>query len=291
MRAKSLGVPALLIGLTLSGGCLSTNHRAYHESMHCTDLNPFPMPVRSQVYLFMMNGSDVFELGGMLTLRDEIAKAGYAKVYYTQSEDRNYYVREMQRLHRDEPQARMLLLGYGTAAERTLGLAAEACRTGLPLDVVIFLDPVGVSGNLAETLPVPTVALRSHNWPGGKDLHTTETLPLTGVGHVSAPTCPATVNAVVQLMSASAAKVPVEDIRLTLPFLPLRDKPERTPRGIDPATLSSPTGAWEGFPAMPAPLIKPPAVTPATPTGPVPAPTAGTLPPPRPVPGAETPRY
>jgi len=229
----------------------------------------------------------VLELGGMLTLRDEIAKAGYAKVYYTQSEDRNYYAREMQRLHRDEPQARMLLLGYGTAAERTLGLAAEACRTGLPLDAVIFLDPSGLSGNVAEALPVPSLALRSHGWSGGKELVTTDSQVLAGVGHVSAPTCPQTVNVVVQLMTASAAKVPVEDIRLTLPFLPLRDKPDRTPRGIDPATLFTPTGPWEGFPAMPAPLVKPPAVPPAPPTDPVPAPTAGTLPPPRPVSGSK----
>ena len=290
MRTKSLGVSALFLGLTLSGGCLSTNHRAYHESMHCTDLNPFPMPVRSQVYLFLMNGSDALELAGMLTLRDEVGKAGYAKVYYTQSQDRDYYYREMQRLHRDEPQARMLLLGYGTAATNVLELAAVACRTGLPLDAVIFLDPAGVSGNLADTLPVPTVALRSHNWSGGKELVTTDTLQLDGVGHLSVPTNPTTVNAVVQLMTASAAKVPVEDIRLTLPFLPLRNKPERTPRGIDPATLSEPTGAWEGFPAMPAPLIVPKVVTPPAPAVPVPAPTAGTLPPPRPVPGFESPK-
>lgn len=291
MRAKSLSVLALCVGLPLSVGCLSTNHRAFHESMHCTDRNPFPMPVRSQVYLFMLNGSDLFELGGMLTLRDEIGKAGYAKVYYTQSEDRNWYLREMQRLHRDEPQARMLLLGYGTSAERTLALAAEACRTGLPLDVVIFLDPVGVAGNIAQTLPVPSVSLRSHNWPGGKELYTNETLQLAGVGHVSAPTCPATVNAVVQLMTASAAKVAVEDIRLTLPFLPLRDKPERTPRGIDPATLSEPTGAWEGFPAMPAPLV-PPRIAPPAPAAPTPppAPTTDALPAPRPVPPVQRPQ-
>jgi len=284
MRTKTLGIVALLAGLPVASGCLSTNHRAFHESMHCTDGNPFPTPVRSQVYLFMLNGSDVFELGGMLTLRDEVAKAGFAKVYYTQSEDRYWYLREMQRLHRDQPQARMILLGYGTSAERTLGLAAEACRTGLPLDTVVFLDPVGVAGNVAETLPVPSVALRSHNWPGGTEFHTTETLALAGVGHVSAPTCPATVNAVVQLMTASAAKVRVEDIRLTLPFLPLRDKPERTPRGIDPATLFEPTGAWEGFPAMP-PALVPPRVAPpppATPTPP-PAPTSDPLPSPRPV--------
>ncbi len=290
MRTKSWGVLALCVGLTPSVGCLSTNYRAYHESMHCTDLNPYPMPVRSQVYLFMMNGSDVLELGGMLTLRDEVGKAGYAKVYYTQSEDRNYYLREMQRLHRDEPQARMLLLGYGTAAGNTLELAAVACRTGLPLDAVIFLDPLGVSGNLADTLAAPTVAIRSHNWFGGKELVTIDRLQLPGVGHLAVPTNPTTVNAVVQLMTASAAKVPVEDIRLTLPFLPLRNKPERTPRGIDPATLSEPTGEWEGFPAMPAALIVPPVAKPPAPTGPVPAPTAGTLPPPRPVPSFELPK-
>lgn len=291
MRAKFYGPRAMLCGLAaavpLAGGCVSNNHRAYHEAMHCTDLNPFPNPVRSQVYLFMLNGADVLELGGMLTLRDKLAEAGFSKVYYTQSEDRDYYRREMARLHRDEPGARMILLGYGTAAERTLGLAGEAVRTGLPLDAVVFLDPLGLTGDVARTLPLPSVALRSHNWLGGSDLVTSEVVVLDGVGHFAAPTSPVTVNALVELMSASASRVVVEDIRLTLPFLPLREKPDVTPRGIDPATLVPPTGIWEGLPAMPARLprtpkpVEPPAMPGAKPA---PVPTPGTLPPPRPVP-------
>jgi hypothetical protein len=299
MRAKFHRPRAALLALAaaaapLAGGCLSNDYRATHTAMRCTDLSPVPIPQRSKVYLFMMNGADVFELGGMTTLRDKLAEAGFAKVYYTQTEDHDYYRREMARLQRDEPGARMILLGYGTAAAETLRLAAEACKRGESLDAVVFLDPVGLTGNVASAIPVPSVTLRSHNWPAGKELVTSETVVLAGVGHVSAPTAPATVNALVELMTAAATKVVVEDIRLTLPYLPLRDKPDVTPRGIDPATLFEPTGAWEGFPAMPERLPKVPkavAPPPAVPgANPAPEPTPGKLPAPRPVPAAELPK-
>jgi hypothetical protein len=232
MNAKRLVLGSLLAALPLGSGCLSNNYRAFHEAMHVTDRSPFTNQIRSQVYLFMMNGSDHLELAGMLTLRDELAKCGFCKVYYSQKEDKNWFVKEIARLHRDEPHARILLLGYGTAAEKTLAVATEVSRLQVPLDGVVFLDPLNLEANVVDCLGTTSTVVTSHNWPGGKSLHVNQRVELSGVGHLSAPTEPTMVKFLVEMMTASASRVPEEDIRLTLPHLPLRDKPDRTPRPV-----------------------------------------------------------
>lgn len=256
-----------------SGGCMTCRHEGFAESMRVLAANPFPTPVRQQVYLFMMNGEDVLELGGMLTLRDKLCQAGFPKVYYAQKEDRDWFYREMRRLQRDEPTARMLLLGYGTAAERVHDLAYAAVRDGLPLDAVIFLDPSGRAEELCGLPGVPTVMIRSHNWTGAPDLPPTETVPLPA-GHVSAPLHPGTLETVVRWMTASAARVVLPTIE-NLPHLPLRDKLPPTPRGIDPATLGPAPPGWDFLRPPPRLVGGPeyPAVTPPV-IPPVPAPPA-----------------
>ena len=171
---------ALLVFVAVFGGagCMSCRHNGFYESLHCCEKNPYPTPVRQQVYLFMMNGSDSLELGGMLTLRDKLCHAGFAKVYYAQQEDRNWFHKEIRRLQRDEPQARILLLGYGTAAERMLVLACDAVRDGVMIDAVIFIDPLGAGGRITETLPIQTVTIRSHNWTAAPGLVTGNTVQL-----------------------------------------------------------------------------------------------------------------
>ncbi len=269
--------------LASAGGCMTCRHEGFAESMRVLAASPFPTPVRQQVYLFMMNGDDVLELGGMLTLRDKLCQAGFPKVYYAQKEDRDWFYREMRRLQRDEPTTRMLLLGYGSAAERVHDLAYSAVRDGLPLDAVIFLDPAGRTAHLCGIPEVPTVTIRSHNWTDAPNLPTTETVPLPA-GHASAPLHPGTLETVVRYMTASAAKVRLPSIE-NLPHLPLRDKLTPTPRGIDPTTLGPALPGWDFLRPPPRPVggpkyptIAPPPVAPVVPA---PPPAGERLPPPR----------
>lgn len=254
---RTLGTLAAVAAvLSIGTGCVSCRHTGYAESLCPATPTPYPPPVRQQVFLFMMNGSDLFELSGMLCLRDKLCHAGYPQVYYAQRQDVAWYNRELRRVARDEPGGRILLLGYGTAAERVLNLAHDAVRDGLPIDSVILLDPIGVSGDLALTLPVHSVVIRSHHWRGGRSLEPTETITAAGVGHYSLPNSLPTVEAVVRLMTESAGRVRLAS-PFDLPHLPLTDKPAPTPRPIDPATLAHPVDEWDflkplgPFPTLP----------------------------------------
>ncbi|HET6573363.1 MAG TPA: hypothetical protein VFG68_07165 [Fimbriiglobus sp.] len=253
--------------LAVGAGCVNSRHTAFQEALYPPIELPYPPPARNQVFLFMMNGHDVLESGGMLELRDQLCRAGYPMVYYTQRVDREWYHHEMWRVARANPGARLLLLGYGSAAPAVTGLVYDAARDGLPIDAVVYLDPIGVSGDQAATLPYRSVAVRSHNWRGGRALSTSETVTVANVGHYALPSNPATVETLVQLLTASAGQVPVYPAG-GLPRLPLRDKPDPTPRGIDPATVAQPLGPWD--------FLKPSPPFPTLPGGP-PAPPSSDL--------------
>ena len=253
-RARTaVAILALLAGTV---GCVNIRYQASREAILPCPPNDIPPHQRQRAYLFMMNGLDVVEAAGMLDVRDKLAVAGFPKVYYAQRPDRAWYYREMHRLRCDEPDARIILLSYGAGAENVLGLAFDAARDGLPVDAVVFLDPVGVSGNLAETLPFHSVVVRSHNWLGSRGLEAAEHIEAAGFGHLALPRSPATCEVLLRLMSASAVRVPRPALEY-LPRLELRANPPRTPRPIDPATLVSwPPGADflsapQPFPTLP----------------------------------------
>ncbi len=224
----------IIVLVTLVGnGCIHHRPVGFQDAL-CTDLpSTVPPPIRNQVYLFMMNGTDVLDTAGMLDLRDQLCLLGYPKVYFAQRPDTEWYRRELRRLAREEPGARMLLLSFGSSATKVHALAAEAARDGVPVDAVIFLDPLALNGQLVDTLPVPSVVLRSHNWPGSRRLVATENLILPGVGHFSLPGHAGCVQLVQSLMTDAASGVHLGS-KLALPRLPLSDSPSPTPRPVGP---------------------------------------------------------
>lgn len=248
-------VAAYLALLLTAGslGCVSTRYEANYELLQPCPSTEIPPWQRQKVHLFLMNGRNVLENGGFLGLRDQLAVAGYPKVYTAQRPDREWYRYEMRRVVRDDPNARLILASYGASADIVSALAFEAARDGLPVDAVVFLDAVGIGGNLAETLPYHTVVVRSHNWRGSPALSVREHVQVQGYGHFSLPHCPATPELLLRLMSQSATLVPEETLD-HLPRLPLRDKPEPTPR---PNPVVTDTPGWDflggtgPFPTLP----------------------------------------
>jgi len=254
---RNTTVPLLLLVLSGAGfGCVGTNHLGHRDSLRCVGTSPFSAPIRQQVYLFIMNGDDVLELSGLMKLRDDLTDAGFPKAYYAQKEDRNWYRREMARLHRDEPDARFVMLAYGTAAERTLALATVALQERQPLDAVIFLEPSGIEGNLRDGLPTTTVTVRSHRRRATLGLVTTEEHEIAGTGWNSLARHPQLLPIVLDQLLRSAAKVRLEDTRLTLPALPLHEASEPTPRPVEAKTTAAEPG-YEFLPAMPRSISPP----------------------------------
>jgi hypothetical protein len=251
MSGKVWVMAVLAATVAAGAGCVTCRHKGFQAALCTPDESPYPPPVRNQVFLFMMNGNDPFEYAGMLTLRDRLCDAGFPMVYYAQRYDKEWYTRELRRVARVNPGARIILLGFSAAAVEVVPLAFEAARDELPIDAVVFLDPAGVNGDLAATLPYLTVAIRSRGWWGSRGLVTSDVVTVDQRGHFKLPTHPATAEVLLQLMTDAAGRVWLPP-PAHLPALPLRDRPEPTPRGIDPTTLAYPLDEWDFLKPVPA---------------------------------------
>lgn len=221
----------LLLGVVCVGqvGCMSFNHFGFERALHTSSPTPVPMPSRGRVHVFLMNGLDVLDAGRVNSLRDHLVESGFAKVYVAQRADREWYYRELRRVVADDPDSRLVLIGYGGAAAPIYNLTYDAEQDGLPVDALVLLDPIGLNGDLAVGLKTHSLVVRSHNWRGGAALTAKETVAVPGVGHRSLPSDAATVDVIVRILTASASGV-VQDSSEMLPFLPLTDNPDPSPR-------------------------------------------------------------
>ena len=242
MKRTLLGILTLTL-ITISAGCVDTRFCAVHESLKPCPQTDVPPPIRKHVYLFMMNGGDVLELGGMQSLRDQLCHAGYSKIYYAQLPDEDWFYEEMVRLRFADPSARFVLMGYGLAASKITRVVQMCAAWDVPIDSVVYLDPVGLNCDLASTLPYSTVAIRSEKWKGSQYLLTSETFVATDVSHYGLPRSKITSETVLQLLKLSSQRVVEPD--LNLPRLTLFKEPPPTPRPIDPATFAGPLNEWD----------------------------------------------
>jgi hypothetical protein len=229
--------------LTLAVGCVQINHGGYDVAVRtCPDRTPPPL-LRSQVYLFFLDGANPLDEGVHRSLRDRLNAAGYAMVYSAKQADAEWYTREMHRLAIDQPAARFVLAGYGLSADMTREVANRCLGEGLPLDALVYLDPTDGRPAADEyTCRIPSWVVRSHNWPGGRAVTAHEAVELPGVGHLSLPAHPETVRLLARLMAASAARVVLPSPEL-LPGLPLTDRPQPIPRPPLPVVANPPPAA------------------------------------------------
>ena len=232
--SRSLTVAALATAV----GCVSHNHLGYNTALRCAADHPISPLQRSQVHLFVVNGLEPTEDGQLLRLRNELNRAGYAMVHTAQRADTEFVHREMHRLVRDQPPCRFVLLGYGLAAGRVREIACRVGGEGLPLDAVVLLDPAGGPETVADNLPL--TVLRSHHWLAGRNLPSDDVTEQAGVGHLSLPTDPQTVAAVLRCLDASATRVQLEPPG-SLPHLSLTDHPQPTPRLSGPIAIEPTT--------------------------------------------------
>lgn len=233
----------LLLGVTLSSGCTTCRHTAFAESLKPVEQVRVLAPARAKVYAFFMNGADILELNGFSGLQQELTCAGFPKIYYAQRADREWYREELHRLHRDDPDARFLLVSYGSAADQVQELACQVTQEQIPLDAVVYIDPIGVKGDLTQNVPYRAVILKSHHWRAAPRLKAAETVTVNNVGHISLPQHPATVQTIVNLMTEAALKVPLPDNSVNC--LPILDRPRPAPRPAEPKVIAAPPPGWE----------------------------------------------
>lgn len=189
------------LGLCLAGaGCVSCGHEACRKVIEAGPNCPEPMSDRRHVYAVLVNG--LTPSGSLEELRLKLAEGGFEKVYRGELCHSWWMWREMKRVHRCDPAARFVLVGYGLGSTVAAGLAEDAAREGLPVDTVVFIDPAGLKDPRA--CAERTVIIRAVEGVEGME---SGSINIRGCGHFALPTHTQTIETIAAVLGDAATRV------------------------------------------------------------------------------------
>jgi hypothetical protein len=237
---------ALALSLTAGSGCLGYLHpvEAPHGQLLDT-CQAVPKACRNHVHVFLMNGLDPVNYGDLTGLRDYITDLGFQKTYYGQLYHYWWIRDEVRHIHKEDPDARFVLIGFSLGANLMYSVAHSVEADGIQIDLLVF-----VSGN-HPVCPMPKQkpdnVLRVLNLLASGLLKTrgerdwAENVRLSDTNHFDAPTHPQTLEMLAQELAMLAASMPQPPAAAPMP--PAADD-EPTPRPVT-AQPAARRDAWD----------------------------------------------
>jgi hypothetical protein len=234
LGAVSLAALCLLCGQ----GCLSFVHSldvppkeqiAYGESL--------PAPCRNHVHIFIIHGLDPFDLANLNGLAEYIQQLGYLKTHYGQLYHLWEFKKEMRRIHKQEPQARFVVIGFSLGTNVACELANAVQEDGIIIDLLIYLGGEYTLGNTPRTQPKNATRILNIMAEGGfgHAYDRAENICYNDVWHFGSPTHPQTRELLARELVALAARVPYHDKPPPLP--PELENEIPLPRRLTPDQL------------------------------------------------------
>ena len=241
MRRRAIAL--LLAGLPFVGGCLNFAHplsQPCHEVWRPAD--DLPTESKNCVYVFIFNGLDPLEYSNMSGVRDHLHDLGFGKTYYGQDLHLSYFAEKLRYIHERCPSARFAIIGYDSGAVAAQSLAREGAKAGIPIDLLAYLEPDGVTPHYGENLAGNTITIwgeSSQFCP--KPVLGNDVYRLVSVGKSAIPSHPQTLGILERELTIIGMAAPVLP-RLNEPRVPLVD-PFPPPRSTKPNPKSLPP-AW-----------------------------------------------
>jgi hypothetical protein len=183
----------LLAATLLTGtGCLTFCHPVPPPAKEMVaESAALPDGCRNHVYIFLIHGLDPLDAANISGLNDYLRSLGYIKTYYGQLYHLWYFQKELARIHKEDPEARFVLIGFSFGANLVREVAQEARAEQCVIDLLVYLG-----GNTLEDVPYdrPDNVLKLVNilaagcvW-NGAELEGAENLHVTDVFHFGSPT-------------------------------------------------------------------------------------------------------
>jgi hypothetical protein len=199
--------------MATSSGCMSFLHpvdpNARQNAQFCMDL---PEYSRSHVYIFLIHGLDPFDYADLRGVRDYLNGLGFNKVYYGQLYHTLFFEKEIARLHREEPEAHFVVIGFSVGASMARDVALAAKEKGVPIDLLVYLCGTALfEGDRERPENVHRVVsiLPQVQWNADSFPEDVETIRESGIWHFAAPTHPRTLETLAHEIAAVAGTVPV----------------------------------------------------------------------------------
>jgi hypothetical protein len=174
-----------------------------------------PEAARDRVHVFFLNGADPVNFCNFRGLAEYVQALGYRHVSYGQMSDSRRCEEMVRQLRRDDPQARIVLVGYSAGVYLVRDMAHALNRDRIPVDLLIYLGG-DLLTNAKEDRPDNARRIVNIRGTGlflleggrinGADLEGCENHYVGGVPHSGLPSDPRTLELVATALAQAAAK-------------------------------------------------------------------------------------
>jgi hypothetical protein len=98
-----------------------------------------PACARDHVYIFLVNGMDPCNLCNLRGLYDYVLALGFHQVYFGQMWHKGRYVKTIRQIRQNDPNARIVLLGYSISANFVRKMAQDLNEDHTRIDLLVYL--------------------------------------------------------------------------------------------------------------------------------------------------------
>jgi hypothetical protein len=187
---------------------------------------------------------DPFDWANLQGVRDYVQSLGYIKTHYGQLYHVWQFESDLRRVHREDPDARFVLVGFSFGANMVRNVAHDANAEQVPIDLIVYLG-----GNTLKDCPEdkPENAVHIVNilatgcvW-NGDHLEGADNINYGDVWHFGSPSHPKTLSVLAEELANVAGRVPVV-VREDPVWHPGEEAPRPRPLGKVP---EGPRGDWD----------------------------------------------
>lgn len=210
---RRLGVVSLAALSLLGGqGCLSFVHSLpLPPKEQIVQSEGIPAPARHHVHIFLIHGLDPLDLANLGGLTEYINQLGYFKTHYGQLYHLWEFKKEVARIHKQDPQARFVVMGFSFGANVARALVNAVKEEGVFIDLLIYMG-----GNTLDNTPrtqpehvvhIVNILALGCIW-NGAEMDRADNIHYNDVCHFGSPTHPKTRELLARELAAVAARVP-----------------------------------------------------------------------------------
>src|SRR6266851_2758689 len=212
---RFLGLWFMAISLLCGPGCQSCFHaieQPVKEHVVCRDC--LSSCGRNHVYIFFIHGLDPLDCSNLGGVRDYVQSLGFIKTYYGQLYHKAYFEKEVRRIHREDPDAHFVLIGFSFGANMARDLTRAVKSDGVFIDLLVYLG-----GNTLENRPedkpenaghIVNILATGWIW-NGDHLDGATNLNYDDVWHFGSPAHMKTLQVLADELAAIAGRVPVAE--------------------------------------------------------------------------------
>ncbi len=203
MTGKRWLVAAVVATVLAVSGCATCGSTGYGLAEQAGPNCEVPTAQRNQVYVFAVSSLNPASVLALDKFREEVNKQGFAKVASGQIIHTSWMASEMQRIHKEQPDAVFVIVGTDSGGTTAVTLAEKVQAVGVPVTAFVLIDAEGKT-------PLPNLGMRTL-WVGGYGLGIVagvESVTVADAGRYTLASNSETVSAVAKLLNEIAVATP-----------------------------------------------------------------------------------